>query len=248
MSTSAPIAVVTGAGRRLGYDISQALLDRGYLLFALYRSRTKELEHLEKRGATTIKVNLADSQSVLECIDVISASTEEVNILVNNASEFTSDASENSVLADQATRLLQTNCISPMMLMHGLEDRLKRAGDAQKRSSLVVNITDIFAERPDPRFSAYCASKASLNSLTLSYSAKLAPLVRVNAIMPGPIEFLPDHTDDHKNKVLSETLLGRKGGFHSVTLQVLALLDNDFITGAQIPIDGGRRLAQGVTF
>ena len=71
----------------------------------------------------------------------------------------------------------------------------------------------------------------------------LAPEVRVNAIMPGPVCFLPDHTAEDQARVLSETLLAREGGFDCVVQQILALLDNHFMTGALIPVDGGRRLA-----
>src|SRR5699024_12749878 len=110
-------------------------------------------------------------------------------------------------------------------------------------SMLIVILTDSFVEIPFPAFAAYCASKAALSNLTLSYARSLAPHVRVTAIMLGPIQFLPDHTEQQRASVLAETPLAREGGFGSVVLQLLALLDNDFMTGALIPVDGGRRLA-----
>lgn len=241
--TDVPVAVVTGAGRRLGFEICLALLARGFEVHALYRSATDELAQLRREGAHCHEIDLASPEAVEQVIHDLSVRCHQVTLLVNNASEFTPDASAGADLAAQASRLFQINCTAPMQLMAGLAPSLTRAGEATGRPALIVNITDIFVEKPNPRFAAYCASKAALSNLTLSYARALAPHVRVNAIMPGPIRFLPTHTDEQKAQVLSETLLPREGGFGSVVIQLLALLDNDFMTGALIPVDGGRRLA-----
>lgn len=242
-----PVAVITGSGRRLGYDISLALIERGYRIFALYRTHTNEVDHLVSQGAVAHQVDLGNPDAVQELVDEILRDTASINLLVNNASEFETDASNSRQIPVQAARLFQVNSTAPLQLMHGLAPALEAAARADGRPSLIVNITDIFTERPNPLYGAYCASKAALANLTLSYAALLAPHVRVNAIMPGPIGFMPRHTHSQKQQVLSETLLAREGGFHSVVMQLLALVDNDFITGAQIPVDGGRRLAQGMT-
>lgn len=240
---TAPVAVVTGAGRRLGYYTCQALLDRGYRVFALYRSDTDEVRQLAGRGAGIRSVDLADPTSVAQALEWIRSEAPQVHLLVNNASEFTPDAGDEAELARQAARLLQINSTAPMMLMAGLSEQLRAGCQSPAEPTLVINITDIFVEKPNPRFAAYCASKAALSNLTLSYARMLAPHVRVNAIMPGPIRFLPEHTDEEQSNVLAETLLAREGGFDSVVQQIIALLDNHFMTGALIPIDGGRRLA-----
>lgn len=240
-ATPTPVAVVTGANRRLGFEIGKALLAKGWRLYALHRSETDELAQLGSAGARCLAVDLADIDSVTRAVDTILAETERVALLVNNASEFTPDATDAVMLAQQANRLFQIHATAPMQLMSGLAGALKRDG-ASGRPALIVNLTDIFVEKPNPVFSAYCASKAALSNLTLSYARSLAPHVRVNAIMPGPIQFLPDHTDQQRATVMAETPLAREGGFGSVVLQLLALLDNDFMTGALIPVDGGRRL------
>lgn len=240
--TTSPVAVVTGAGRRLGHETCLALLAKGYRVFALYRTATEQLAELEGLGATGVQADLAIPSSVASALDQVRDRTAQVHLLVNNASEFTPDAGSEDDLAAQAARLFQINSTAPMMLMAGLRDQLRAACPTPIQPSLVVNITDIFVERPDARYAAYCASKAALSNLTLSYAHLLAPEVRVNAIMPGPVRFLPAHTPRQRSDVLAETLLAREGGFSSVVKQLLALVDNDFITGALIPVDGGRRL------
>ncbi|WP_165857726.1 SDR family NAD(P)-dependent oxidoreductase [Marinobacter sp. JSM 1782161] len=237
-----PAAVVTGAGRRLGFELSKALLARDYQVFALYRTATDELEKLREAGATLIQVDLSDNHSLSQAIDRIRR-TSHLKVLINNASEFEPNPDDRYDLAQLSERLFRTNTIAPMLLIEGLADTLAKAGRGHGWLPVIINITDIFAEKPNPQYAAYCATKAALANLTLSYAQSLAPEVRVNAIMPGPIRFLPRHTDAEKATVMSETLLAREGGFESVVKQALALIDNDFMTGAMIPVDGGRRLA-----
>ena len=244
--TTKPVAVVTGAGRRLGYHISDALIQRGFQVVALYRTHTVDIEDLVRRGATAIAVDLSDPVSLQAAIDEVAQQTATISLLINNASEFEPDAPDLKARVIQAARRFQINCTAAIQLMDGLSKHLEMAAQEHQRPSLIVNITDIFTERPNPHYAAYCASKAALANATLSYAALLAPTVRVNAIMPGPIGFLPRHTENQRQQVMSETLLACEGGFDAVVIQLLALLDNDFITGAQIPVDGGRRLAQGM--
>lgn len=236
------VAVVTGAARRLGFEISKALLAQGYDVIALYRSATPELSVLQASGAKTICMDLADAASIHAGLEQI-RNGDDIHLLVNNASEFSADPPDWNDKAAFASRLFQVNAIAPMLLIEGLAPQLKAASHTTGSLASIVNITDIFAERPNPLYTTYCASKAALANLTLSYAQSLAPDIRVNAIMPGPIKFLPDHSDAQRANVIQETLLAREGGFDCVVKQVIALADNDFITGAMIPVDGGRRLA-----
>lgn len=235
------VAVVTGGGRRLGFETAHALLDRGYQVIVVYRTRTAELAQLEEQGARCVQADLAAPGEVDSLIGTL-AREERIDLLVNNASEFTPDPDGHQALAEATMRLYQINAAAPILLMAGLSEALQRAG-TDRAPSLIVNITDIFTETPNPRFASYCASKAALSNATLSYAQSLAPTVRVNAIMPGPIRFLPDHTDEQRESVINETLLAREGGFEAVITQLLAMVDNHFMTGALVPVDGGRRLA-----
>jgi len=233
-----PVAAVTGANRRLGLAIARALLDRGYRVLALYRTRTAELDALARQGALTYAVDLEDRQSLLATVSAICNGHPRINLLVNNASRFEPDPADPIARAELYESLYRINVLAPHLLTEGLKEALAAAGDAQ-----VINITDIYAEKPNPRFAAYCSTKAALANLTLSHARSLAPGIRVNAIMPGPIKFLPTHQAAEKQAVMDETLLAREGGFGAVVKMLLALVDNDFITGAAIPVDGGRRLA-----
>ena len=113
---------------------------------------------------------------------------------------------------------------------------------ADKRSD-IIHITDIYADNPNPAFDAYCATKAGLQNLMMSFAKRLAPKVKVNALQPGPVLFKEWHSTEDRKSILERTLLGEEGGAEAIGLAVEALLANDYQTGAIIAVDGGRRLA-----
>lgn len=73
---------------------------------------------------------------------------------------------------------------------------------------------------------------------------KYAPTIKVNAVAPGPVLFTESHSDEVRQQMMSETPLGCEGGAEPVFLAVRSLLDNPFLTGVSIAVDGGRRLSK----
>lgn len=108
----------------------------------------------------------------------------------------------------------------------------------------IIHITDINAENPTPRFDIYGTTKAGLHNLTLALAKKFAPTIKVNSIAPGPVLFTQQHAEPVRQQMLDETLLAKEGGAEPVYLAIKGVLTNPFITGASIPVDGGRRLSK----
>ena len=127
----------------------------------------------------------------------------------------------------------------PALLMNALQPSLSEA------KGNIISITDIYSDNPNPEFSLYCSTKAGLKSLTLSAAKKWAPQIRANCIQPGPLKFLPSHSEAEKDKVIKETLLPFEGGFDPVFKTVEFIIDNDYLTGQCINVDGGRSLVRG---
>lgn len=229
-------ALVTGAGRRFGYELANHLLDQGYTVFAHYDSSKQGVETLEHRGAIGLQADFSDSAAIEQMISQIKKQTQQLDLLVNNASCFFDNA-----LVDDDDEALQAvyavHAIAPYKLIRGLKQQLARADDG-----LVINITDIYSERPSTDYIAYCGAKAALANMTLAFAKSLAPDIRVNAIQPGPILFLPEHDNDHRQQVLAETPLTVEGGLQPMIDTVLFLRDNPFLTGESIKVDGGRAL------
>jgi NAD(P)-dependent dehydrogenase (short-subunit alcohol dehydrogenase family) len=106
----------------------------------------------------------------------------------------------------------------------------------------IINIADIVAQRPPAGFSIYCASKAALVAATKSLAKELAPDFTVNAVSPGIINWHKDITAKQKKKILAHIPAGRTGRPEEVAGAVKFLIENDYITGQIINVDGGRTI------
>ncbi|WP_127347835.1 SDR family NAD(P)-dependent oxidoreductase [Pseudidiomarina mangrovi] len=230
------IALVTGAGRRFGFALAQALLAEGYQVIAHYHTSRDGVDALQQQGAIPMAADLADPQAVQAMITEIKGTYQRLDLLVNNASCFFNNARVDDDLA-ALQAVFQVHAIAPYLLTHGLTELLQASANG-----LVVNITDIYVDSPSTNYIAYCAAKAALANLTLAFAKQLAPKVRVNAIQPGPILFLPEHDSAHRQQVLAQTPLQLEGGLQPMIDTVRFLRDNRFMTGESIKVDGGRAL------
>ncbi|QGG79754.1 SDR family oxidoreductase [Litorivicinus lipolyticus] len=232
-------AFVTGVGRRLGFAICQRLLDQGWQVSGHYRTPSDATTTLAGRGATLYQADLEDADAVIAMVTTLQSSAR-LDLIVHNASCFTPEPDDLAAKARWSDACHRVHVQAPMLINEGL-GALLQASDGDPN---VVHITDIFAERPDPQYRTYTAAKAGLDNLALSYAKHWAPKVRVNRIQPGPILFLPEHSEAHKKRVLANTLLQREGGLDPVLDAIWLLIDNAYLTGAVIKVDGGRFLAQ----
>lgn len=232
--------LITGAARRVGLHLARRLLDRGRPVIAHYRSWTEGIAQLERAGAACIAADLATGADVDRLIGAVRAATSSLRAVVHNASDFAPTSCESHQALDQLDRFYAVHIRAPYALNRALADLLARC--AEKRSD-IIHITDIYADNPNPTFDVYCATKAGLQNLSLSFAKRLAPKVKVNVIQPGPILFKDWHDLQTRERVLHETLLGEEGGVEAIGLAVEAILANDYQTGAVIAVDGGRRLA-----
>lgn len=231
-----PVALITGAGRRFGYALAQALLAEGYHVIAHYHTSRDGIAELEQLGAEPIAADLADAEAVQAMISQVKQRHSRLDLLVNNASCFFNNARVDDDLASLQA-VFQVHAVAPYLLIQGLAKLLQRSDNG-----LVVNITDIYVDSPSTHYIAYCAAKAALANLTLAFAKQLAPTIRVNAIQPGPILFLPEHDSAHRQQVLAQTPLQLEGGLQPMIDTVRFLRDNRFMTGESIKVDGGRAL------
>lgn len=233
--------LITGAGRRVGLHLAERLLDDGAAVIAHYHSETEGVARLRERGAVVLPGALDTADGALALAAAVREATPRLRAVVHNASAFAGSADDTQAAVDQFQRFFAIHMQAPWLLNTELAAPL-RASRAQPAD--IVHITDIFAERPNPAFDLYCSTKAGLESLSLSFAQRYAPEIKVNCIRPGPILFQPTHGEDTRAAILAETPLGREGGAEPIYLALRALLDNDYITGAALPVDGGRHLTR----
>jgi dihydromonapterin reductase / dihydrofolate reductase len=243
MNPAAPIAdavLITGAGRRVGLHLAERMLDRQRPVIAHFHAGTEGVEVLRRRGALCVAADLATESGTQVLVRAVQASATSLRAVVHNASVFERTAPEVEDALRQMDRFYAVHMRAPFALNASLAPLLAQCSE---RRADIVHVTDIYADNPNPLFDAYCATKAGLQNLALSFAKRLAPKVKVNVIQPGPVLFKEWHRADARERVLAQTLLGEEGGPEAIGLAIEAVLANHYQTGAVIAVDGGRRLA-----
>lgn len=232
-------AIITGTSQRLGLHLCERLLERDWRVLAITRAASEALNALQSPQLKIYALEEYNTGSVEStCADILSEH-DEIDLLINNASIYKPDSflGDDSALTYQD--LIFIHMQMPAMLMDAMQPALNKV------KGNIISITDIYSDNPKPDYSLYCSTKAGLKNLTLSAAKKWAPTIRANCIQPGPIKFLPSHTQSDKDKVMSETLLAFEGGFDPVFKTVEFIVGNDYLTGQCINVDGGRSLVRG---
>jgi pteridine reductase len=244
-------ALVTGGAQRVGRAISEALADAGFDVAIHCHRSTEEAARLgvdlRARGvdAITVAGNLA---TVEGCAAVTSAVVEAwggVDVLVHNAASYRESAF-GEISADTFDATMALNCRAALLLAQGLAEGLRTS--TLPGGGLILHITDIAAEQPEPGYTAYCVSKAALNQLTRSLAVELAPDIRVNAIAPGTV--LPPETlsESASDAIRSTIPQGRFGVPTDVaSLAVFLATGAPHVTGQVWSVDGGRSIAGALT-
>ena len=246
MPATAPVALITGAAHRLGAQTAKTLHQRGWNLVVHYRSREQQARELveglnrERPGsAYAVQADLSLTGDVNRLASEAITPWDRLDALVNNASVFYANPTEAATGEDWNT-VLHTNLRAPFFLLQACLPALRENGGS------VVNMIDIYSERPLANHPLYCASKAGLAALTHSWAKDLAPDVRVNGVSPGAILWPEGNGEMDKSQqqsILDKTPLARTGNPDDIAGTIAFLIcDAPFITGQIVAVDGGRCL------
>jgi len=244
MSESPPVALITGAARRVGAVIARRLHRAGYALALHYRHASVEAETLiaeleaQRPGSTlALSAELADFDRLPELIARCVGHFGRLDALINNASAFY-PTPIGTITPAHWDELFASNARAPLFLAQAAAPHLARQHGA------IVNLADIYAERPLAGHTVYCMAKAALVMLTRSLAIELGPAVRVNAIAPGAVLW-PETGKAYADQqtLLASTALKRAGTPDDVAEAVRWLLqDARYTTGEVLRVDGGRAL------
>jgi len=244
MSQTRPVVLITGAARRVGAVIARTLHAADYDLALHFRNSRAELDalmaDLETRRANStlaLQADLTDAERLPGLTDTAVARFGRLDALVNNASIFHATPL-GGIAAAQCDEFFAVNARAPLLLAQAAAPHLKAARGA------IVNITDIYAERPLPQHAAYGMSKAALRMATLALAQELGPEVRVNAVAPGNVLWSENPVKAETPQTLVEqTALQRQGTPEDIAGAVLWLIrDAAYVTGQTLRVDGGRVL------
>ena len=244
MPTDRPVALVTGAAKRVGAVIARRLHAAGFDLALHHRhSATEmatlaaELEALRAGSILVLQAELADPAAPEALVQAVQARFGRLDALVNNASSFRPTPVGQATPADWDD-LFASNARAPFFLAQAAAPLLRDAGGA------IVNLGDIYGERPLAGHTIYCMAKAALLMMTQSLARELGPEVRVNAVAPGAVMWPEEGKAEHeKQAMLASTALRRAGEPGDVAEAVRWLIqDARYTTGEVVRVDGGRFL------
>ena len=239
-----PVILVTGGARRIGAAIARRLHAAGCAVAIHYRSSADEAEALAQEfnavranSAHTFRGALESDDTPAALVDAVLAHFGQLDGLVNNASAFYPTPIGETTAAHWDD-LFAANARAPFFLAQAATPALRAAHGA------VVNIVDIYAERPLAGHVVYSMAKAALVMLTQALAKDLAPDVRVNAVAPGAILWpASGKPEEAAEALIAKTPLARKGEPDDVAEAVRwLLLDAHYTTGQVIRVDGGRAL------
>lgn len=242
MITTSPLALITGSSRRIGRTIAELLHKEGFNIAIHYKSHKDaahalalELNQVRENSAKIFYADLSIEREIEELVKRTVHWQGNLNILINNASIFLRDDDPDF----DFNLLYQVNSKAPYLLSLHAKPYL------EKNQGQIVHITDTHAHRPLKHYQAYCMSKAALSMLMKSQAKSWAPNIRTNAIAPGAILWpegknkLNEHA---KENILAAIPLRKHGSPNHIAKAVLSILNNDYLNGVEIAVDGGRHL------
>ncbi|MFU8864010.1 MAG: SDR family oxidoreductase [Rhodobacterales bacterium] len=246
------IALVTGAGRRLGRAMALYLADRGYDLAVHYAASGDAAEEVavliraKGRRAVTLQADLLDEAATHGLIPAaMEALGGPVTCLVNNASIFEYDSLA-SASRTSWDRHFDSNLRAPFILTQvmasHITDAARDAAGEPVAQGLVVNMIDQRVRKLTPEFMTYTLAKMGLWAFTQTAAQALAPRIRVNAIGPGPTLQGARQSAQHFADQRASTVLGRGANPDDITAALGYFLDAPAVTGQLLCVDGGQHL------
>jgi len=242
------LAIITGGVKRIGGEVAINLAKKGFDIVVTYNKSESEAINFSKDISNKFGVachiyqcDLSDLQNTKKLAQDLFKNHPNCNLLINNASIFSkSKFLQTDILELEKNMNVHLN--SPLILSHAF------ALNSQKNNlanSQIINLIDKNISRYETSYFHYLLSKKSLSEATKMLSLQLAPNIRVNAIAPGYIlEPIDNEQIDEKKKesIINKIPLQRKGNVKNIVMSVDFLIENDFVNGQILSIDGGASL------
>jgi pteridine reductase len=240
MELPGKVALVTGAGRRLGRALAQALAGRGVTMALHYHASEAGARSLEQEiqsaggHAACFQADLTSAEAARALPGRVASEWGRLDVLVNSAAVMHRLKFEETTPA-QWDSIVNLNLRSLFFCAQGAAPALRAA------QGKIVNLADLAGLQPWPGFAAHSVSKAGVVMLTRVLARSLAPDVTVNAIAPGAVLVPEEYPPEERERLARSTPLRRLGSPGDVVAALLYLLEGgDFVTGDTLVVDGGR--------
>ncbi|UTW06930.1 dihydromonapterin reductase [Pseudomonas benzenivorans] len=233
-ATPAPI-LITGASQRIGLYCAERLLDESHPVIVTFRREGEGVHRLRELGALALQADFSDESGILAFIGQLKQHTDSLRAIIHNASAWLDAPPGQEAAVFQ--QLFSVHMLAPYLINLHCADLLRRSTPAD-----IIHISDDVTRKGSANHVAYCASKAGLNGLTLSFAAQFAPQIKVNGIAPALIMFNPEDDAEYRTKTLEKSALGIEPGPQVIYQSLRYLLDNPYVTGTTLTVNGGRHL------
>lgn len=233
--------LITGAAKRLGKYLALNLASKGNKLVITYNtSSEQDLAELKKAGIHCIKADLTNKED-LEFLSVeVKKNFPDLSAIIHNAALWL----PNSIKIDEELTnfeiMYKLNMQAPLYLNQVFEKTLIASATKRKSTSNIIHITDAVVQKTAQNHIAYAATKAGLEYLSKSFARKFAPFIRVNSIAPSLLAYNIGDSDEYKIKAQKKSLLPPAPGFGVALKSVEYILNNEYLTGTSLNLDGGR--------
>jgi pteridine reductase len=234
------VALVTGAGRRIGRALAEALGREGMRVGVHYhesdRGAQGTAEAIARAGgaADVLRADLRDPTACARLVDDVADRFGALHVLINSAASMLRTPI-GEVTPERWDEIMALNLRAPFFCAQAAARRMSDGG-------VIINIADLGGIEVWPAYIPHGVSKAGVLHLTRGLARALAPTVRVNAIAPGTVLLPDDWTEQEGDRLRRTTPLGRHGSPDDVVGAMLYLLSADYVTGETLVVDGGRHI------
>ncbi|WP_106478932.1 dihydromonapterin reductase [Phytohalomonas tamaricis] len=235
--SQAPI-LITGGAQRLGRYCAERLHDDGHPVIITYRREREAVEALRKQGIQAIQADFSTDTGIAAFIDHLGEATPRLRAIIHNASQWRADI-DNDETGQAFEALFRIHMQAPYMINMRCRELLEACQEPMRD---IIHITDYAAQKGSRNHVAYAATKAGLDNLTRSFAALYGPSIKVNAIAPASIMLNEDDDDAYADYLRDKSIMATTPGPAVIWQSVRYLLDNPFVTGVTLPVDGGRHV------
>jgi pteridine reductase len=237
--------LITGAGRRIGAALAESLHHHGYNIIIHYRHSKNEAQALCEKccakrpnSAVILAADLDNTNEISHLVEQAHAVWQRLDVVINNASCYI-PTKVGETTEQQWLDIVKSNLMSPFFIAQAALPFL------QKSHGCLINMSDTNVSHPKKNYIVYTSAKGGLNTLTHALALEFAPQVRVNTLAIGPT-FWPEGKNKlsaaDQEKILQKIPLQRQATADELTQTILFLIENKFITGQIVTVDGGKSL------
>jgi len=234
------LALVTGGAQRLGKVFTLSLARMGYSIGLHYRHSAQEAFQLKKEiellgvPAYLLRADLTKPEKISQLFEILREFEEPLKVLVNSAAVMPVGNMRELPLEDW-NAALDLNLRAPFLMA-------QQAAKLMTRGGLIINVSDVGAQKTWSRFPSYVVSKSGLETLTRVLARTLAPSIRVNAIAPGLVLQSDSVTPEEWQDLVNRLPLKRPAQPGEIASALEFLIRNEYVTGQTIVVDGGYSL------